>query len=974
TPAQILTCNPLTITDFRKLLIDIAGVKNAWLEVATDEDDFCRRPGQPRSALTVTAAASSREQECTDHLNGLYHVYVDLEMSVEKIYSDDPEGKKEYLKEMEDRIRDALMSHRNLCEDFIDIYFLCKQETGVCADIELEEGADAEKVYMDAVERLSTFFSPAPRFYTLQQLLEKQKPIDEIFAGRPYNITGSHGFTDTAELEQLKLKKEIHLSDVYHVLLEVEGVKAVPRLRLQTGGAGIAVPVEGWKYHIPENHVPEFSLNCSRFRFRRNGAPVFIDTPKFESLFEISFTHSGKVWHQSPSPYINSEIPEGVYRNDLGDYYSIQNEFPRVYGIAEGGLPEGASSLRKAQAYQLKAYLLFFDQLLANYLSQLQHIRSLFALPAPGNDEENHTYFINRLSSVPDLQQLLRFSSNENNITALGTAGTILVSPVDKRQLLELKDNGKLKTLSPGHFGRYTFGTMAEQDTAISQLKNDLVFNAYECAYVTAADDCIYYYMLTSSDEIALVSCRYFSNMQEAAENAASVKYIGTFSENYRSFVTGAGDFSFDIELNLLTFEKYLQLIVESRDLFFQRRQQFLDHLLSRFAEQFTDYALLSFGFLPDQQLPGAVIKAKENFLTRYDELSSNRGKAYDYLANSWNNGNVSGFENKVKAISGIANHKRSLCHFEVAEYDEQFEVILKIAGTSWFTIEEKFDTKSEALMAAKTLFGALSDKNNYKTGYIEHDRAYRLTVGYAPGRSAVFPFQYAAIEEAMLVADHITGLFTAKDPSVFESTYKYVPLLHDAGGRQVRRSVAFYSSEEEAARAVLKTITKIDDRKKWEYDEGAAPLGTMLYDVKSAGILSFINADAFKIDVSNSIVGKPDRFTYDLLDKENNFKFQSVNEWNSAAEALADASLLLSLLAGEQHYGISRDEATGKFIVRVMDQGTVKAVCTVESGTADEAKQLQLLILDIVKRHRYFIAIAQQPHRWKFHYSLGYE
>ena len=36
TPAQILACNPLTITDFRKLLADIENVRNAWLEVAQD--------------------------------------------------------------------------------------------------------------------------------------------------------------------------------------------------------------------------------------------------------------------------------------------------------------------------------------------------------------------------------------------------------------------------------------------------------------------------------------------------------------------------------------------------------------------------------------------------------------------------------------------------------------------------------------------------------------------------------------------------------------------------------------------------------------------------------------------------------------------------------------------------------------------------------------------------------------------------
>ncbi len=47
TPAQILSNNPLTITDYRKLLIDIEGVKNAWLEIDKDTSaDFCSVPSE----------------------------------------------------------------------------------------------------------------------------------------------------------------------------------------------------------------------------------------------------------------------------------------------------------------------------------------------------------------------------------------------------------------------------------------------------------------------------------------------------------------------------------------------------------------------------------------------------------------------------------------------------------------------------------------------------------------------------------------------------------------------------------------------------------------------------------------------------------------------------------------------------------------------------------------------------------------
>ncbi|MBA4056646.1 MAG: hypothetical protein C0490_18170, partial [Marivirga sp.] len=620
----------------------------------------------------------------------------------------------------------------------------------------------------------------------------------------------------------LKLKKEIHLSDVYGTLLEVEGVRAVRQLYLQTCKNNTVTPLKGWKYRIPENHIAEFSLACSGFQLSRNDMPVFIDFSKFEGVFAINFTHNGKILYDSPSPYLNAEIPKGIHRGDLGDYYSIQNEFPRVYGIAEGGLSESATPQRKAQAYQLKSYLLFFDQLFANYLAQLQHIRSLFALSETENQKENHTYFIRQLTTVPDLQKLLRFNVNENNSNPLGTEGSLLAFPVDKKKLLKLKEQDQLKTLSLEDVKPYTFATLADQDIVINLVKDDLYFEQYECEYITKVDDCVFYYILTSSDEIALISKRYFKNIREATENATSVKYIGTFDENYRSLITKDNVFSFTIELNLLSFSKYLQLIVEDKELFGQRRHGFLNHLLSRFAEQFTDYALLSFGFYNKQQAEAASIRSKERFLTNYDDLSSNRGKAYDYLENNWNNNNVSGFEKKFKAISGIDNWKRhSLCNFVVAEYDPQYAVTLKIAGTEYFSTEEKFESKEEALVAAHFLFKALADKSNYTSYEVPYDKSFRLKIKYAEDRWAEYPSRFSSGEDSVAVATNITNLFKEQPPgeSVFESAYMYVPLLKDAAGKSIRKSIHLYTTDKEATSGALKAVKKIDDRKLWAYE-----------------------------------------------------------------------------------------------------------------------------------------------------------
>lgn len=73
----------------------------------------------------------------------------------------------------------------------------------------------------------------------------------------------------------------------------------------------------------------------------------------------------------------------------MGRYYSAQHQFPNVYGLGEKGLPPGSDTQRRAQAKQLKAYLLFFDQLLANQFAQLAHVGDLL-----GFDEKvPQTYF-----------------------------------------------------------------------------------------------------------------------------------------------------------------------------------------------------------------------------------------------------------------------------------------------------------------------------------------------------------------------------------------------------------------------------------------------------------------------------------------------------------------------------------------------------------------------------------------------------
>ena len=84
-------------------------------------------------------------------------------------------------------------------------------------------------------------------------------------------------------------------------------------------------------------------------------------------------------------------------------YYSVQHHFPSVYGINAHGVPAAAGPARQAQARQLKAYLLLFEQLLANGQAQVDHLRDLLSAHRP-----SQSYWWQALdeTSVPGMDAL----------------------------------------------------------------------------------------------------------------------------------------------------------------------------------------------------------------------------------------------------------------------------------------------------------------------------------------------------------------------------------------------------------------------------------------------------------------------------------------------------------------------------------------------------------------------------------------
>ncbi len=135
-------------------------------------------------------------------------------------------------------------------------------------------------------------------------------------------------------------------------------------------------------------------------KFVKNGLTITLDKESVEKQYEVLLSaDEQEVLDRSERDIV---LPDGDYRNP-GSYHSIQYDFPKAYGIGELGLPESASTEQQAKARQLKAYLLFFDQLIANYHQQLEQVKELFSFQS----EDATTYFNQSLRGiVPNAEDL----------------------------------------------------------------------------------------------------------------------------------------------------------------------------------------------------------------------------------------------------------------------------------------------------------------------------------------------------------------------------------------------------------------------------------------------------------------------------------------------------------------------------------------------------------------------------------------
>lgn len=356
---QILFSAPLSLNDYNRLFLDIEGIQLATIVPSAEHPDF-KGMYELHVHLQEGADAAIVRQQIFE----LYH-------------------RNARTKPTEGASQIGLQSNRSLGEDLLQVHFLLETPFRFGLELECADDFNRWELIANLQNSLAQYLAPPVTFHSFDELKKQGLPLSEICQG-PRLI---HGFIPPQELKKLRPRTEIRISDLMRRISQLPEVKQVQNLFL----IDRFDKKHAWVCPVEHKSIPILdSLNS--FLQVRN--------PNGNVIFESKLEHPEQnPLNRGPTRTVQ-KIPD-FSQNEVEPYsqspfYSIQNEFPRIYGIGETGLPAKANPKRKGQAKQLQGYLLFFEQVLSNHFAEIGSLPHLFSL-----EEIDQAQYFQALLDIP---------------------------------------------------------------------------------------------------------------------------------------------------------------------------------------------------------------------------------------------------------------------------------------------------------------------------------------------------------------------------------------------------------------------------------------------------------------------------------------------------------------------------------------------------------------------------------------------
>jgi hypothetical protein len=363
---EVFPTAPVTQKDLRKVLLDrVLSIRNVWVHPITNH---------PLG------------------IDGLFELQVQL-------HDDIPSQKeKDVIKEL----KSVFSKHRSLSTDLEQITLLKKDELSLSGKIFIDSFMVGEDLLAQVYHKIEHYLNNG-RSENSKDSSTHQELTEQLHIGPKLKNNG---------LKQLKSQdktNEIYRSELIEIIENIPGITGLEDIIIYKNGVKCFDNIITFdKDCYPSLAQLDSDINASTYALKlyRNNYRYEVDASIFNQLFEALSIPQTTTFQELREVF--SGIPRGRFSlKEIETYFSIQKELPSVYGLKENELPANSTRKRVAQARQLKAYLLIFEQVMANHLSQLTNIRELYSV----DDTHLETYFSQVPTDVPHLKEVIDFDS-----------------------------------------------------------------------------------------------------------------------------------------------------------------------------------------------------------------------------------------------------------------------------------------------------------------------------------------------------------------------------------------------------------------------------------------------------------------------------------------------------------------------------------------------------------------------------------
>jgi len=606
-PEQIFPTGPITLDDYRILFLDKFPnkISNCWVDKVNDH---------------------------RDGIQGLYNISVLL--------------KNDLLKDEYDQLQTDLrvfaISNRNLCEDFNEIRFLKPIRVSISADIDIRANANAEDVLAEVLFAVEDYFNPRIKFHSLEELKDVGMAMEDIFDTPSFD----HGFILKKHLRPKQ--QEFYVSKIANYILEVKGVRDLRNLSISLDGLplyGDIIEVTDDKYltlgflgdHFTNSPFEGFALSL----FKGGALSSYTE----ESVIYSLELKEAKTYRSYPIKTEQKTQKTEIYRTDeLVGYESIQKTFPGIYGVGDYTPANEEGKERKAQSDQLKAYLILFDQIMANHLAQLTKIAEILTIHEFDGENMNTYYSQSLAPNTPGASELLK--------RKLRTKQELL------SQMVNLEQHGTNLT--------------HQEIQEIESLKNELI----EKELLVRSEVSEEFNRLFNLSDQAIKRTKKFKNRAIIQEILEYKKMIADLENDKDQDENERGILPSQIAMKVSEIQQWmidewmetehsvgfkahdLDKLLRHHDPATERKNRILTHYLARFGEQFTNDFQIKFSTLLEgenqDKINKKLLSLKSSFLKEIVNLNRHRARGFDYSGNTVSEINIIPLKRKIAYLLNI--------------------------------------------------------------------------------------------------------------------------------------------------------------------------------------------------------------------------------------------------------------------------------------------------------------------------------